>query len=1055
MDDLERIIKLTPAQYATLASGGTVGSYTGLDPNYIYLVEDDNTYIPTSIFTAAGDMLVASAAGTPAVLHNGTVGQVLTIGASGLPVWNSISIPSVYNGKLTIQGNGTTAREFTANQSSNVTLNIKGGGTTTVSVLNNEIVITSADQYTGTVTSVNNISPSSGNVSINLDNIPDGSTRALANLVPYANATANVNLGTFDLQGHDLKATGSLVAMDGLNGLVTFSYSGISRAVASPSSVTNWTYPGESGQLATREYGASTYISKSLVTTAGDIIYATAASTPARLGIGSNGQVLTVVDGLPQWSTITIPSGDNQTIVAKNNGASPVTTFGSNAAVELVAGSNIQITTDATNNKITVSSTDQYTGTVTSVSIRNGSTSQNTLTISGGPITSSGIIDITLADAYGDTKNPYGTKHANYVLAGPTSGNDAAPSFRALVADDIPDLSSIYLPLTGGTLSGSLTAPGLSSTEPLTQAHAGNSVYFYNDAILVTGVFTPTSSGGAVYRFPYDEGAADAILATREWAESKYSLQSVTYAELKALITNNNLVPGKTYRITDYVTTTAQARTQSAGHQFDLIVKAISTNQLSEEANACLHSGDSYFANSNLGAWVIRYNVNNDTTKYAWADATNGKGVIYYMKDEFSNECGYDFKNIQFARYKVTACASATTLVGKYIGVIGLNGSAILTSRMTIDSSDYKWFYTFDLYQTDYSMNAIGTTVHGITLNQIQCTKCLIAPHEDDSTKFWLNNVAVLLEANRDCMLTIKGFPMNASLLGGASALDVLTINDSIVGGGKTALDGYIGQASSVTTIYTSLIYSENSGRAITASRTGYINNSCIVSTGGNVITGSTVHYISNTSIKTSNYSINGSTVGYISGSTIEGAAAFLQSHINYVSNCTISCSSYVFYRSNIAVVLSCTGSGATNYCARCTGSQLYGLTMYDTTLNDVFLYNVTFGVFSTVTLTKAVDCHFQHFCFSTARVLEGCHIVSTEYLTCTQNLRGCNFGYGVNYINLSSTTTSQTITNTNVHDLCGTDADHIKSVVIPEDYSTVHTVDVYSSAQYRIHEID
>lgn len=45
---------------------------------------------------------------------------------------------------------------------------------------------------------------------------------------------------------------------------------------------------------------------------------------------------------------------------------------------------------------------------------------------------------ISLADAYGDTKNPYGTKTANYVLAGPASGSASAPTFRALVASDIP-----------------------------------------------------------------------------------------------------------------------------------------------------------------------------------------------------------------------------------------------------------------------------------------------------------------------------------------------------------------------------------------------------------------------------------------------------------------------------------------------------------------------------------------------------------------------------------------------------------------------------------------
>jgi len=42
---------------------------------------------------------------------------------------------------------------------------------------------------------------------------------------------------------------------------------------------------------------------KNTLTTTGDIYYASSANTPARLGIGSTGQVLTVSGGLPTWST--------------------------------------------------------------------------------------------------------------------------------------------------------------------------------------------------------------------------------------------------------------------------------------------------------------------------------------------------------------------------------------------------------------------------------------------------------------------------------------------------------------------------------------------------------------------------------------------------------------------------------------------------------------------------------------------------------------------------------------------------------------------------------
>jgi len=45
------------------------------------------------------------------------------------------------------------------------------------------------------------------------------------------------------------------------------------------------------------------FINNTLTTTTGDIIYASAANTPARLGIGSTDQVLKVTGGVPAWAT--------------------------------------------------------------------------------------------------------------------------------------------------------------------------------------------------------------------------------------------------------------------------------------------------------------------------------------------------------------------------------------------------------------------------------------------------------------------------------------------------------------------------------------------------------------------------------------------------------------------------------------------------------------------------------------------------------------------------------------------------------------------------------
>jgi len=55
MANLQKIVKVTQQQYDILASGGIVGSYTGLNDNYVYLVEDTNTYITSNGGTIDND----------------------------------------------------------------------------------------------------------------------------------------------------------------------------------------------------------------------------------------------------------------------------------------------------------------------------------------------------------------------------------------------------------------------------------------------------------------------------------------------------------------------------------------------------------------------------------------------------------------------------------------------------------------------------------------------------------------------------------------------------------------------------------------------------------------------------------------------------------------------------------------------------------------------------------------------------------------------------------------------------------------------------------------
>jgi hypothetical protein len=168
---------------------------------------------------------------------------------------------------------------------------------------------------------------------------------------------------------------------------------------------------------------------------------------------------------------------------------------------------------------------------------------------------------------------------------------------------------------------------------------------------------TPANIGlGNVGNFKAVSTAASQGLTATEQANARTNISAIgqiintTWADLKSLRDNSQLVPGQWYRITDYECTTTQENTQSAGHQFDIIVRADDVNVLNENAYAALHSGDAYFTNAGakLESWELKYCLDNDTTKFAWVDSANGKGVVWWMKDESDNECHYDFKNMQF-----------------------------------------------------------------------------------------------------------------------------------------------------------------------------------------------------------------------------------------------------------------------------------------------------------------------------------------------------------------------------------------------------------------------
>lgn len=110
-------------------------------------------------------------------------------------------------------------------------------------------------------------------------------------------------------------------------------------------------------------------------------------------------------------------------------------------------------------------------GTVTNVGLLDNST-VSIFTISNSPIVESGSLTLTL-----------NSQATNVIFAAPI-GSSGQPSFRLLDITDIPSLSSVYLPLSGGlinsgnniTMSGGGTITGLPNT-PTNLTDATSKVY--------------------------------------------------------------------------------------------------------------------------------------------------------------------------------------------------------------------------------------------------------------------------------------------------------------------------------------------------------------------------------------------------------------------------------------------------------------------------------------------------------------------------------------------------------------------------------------------------
>lgn len=176
-------------------------------------------------------------------------------------------------------------------------------------------------------------------------------------------------------------------------------------------------------------------------------------------------------------------------------------------------------------NTWSLDTTSYGTGTVTSVA---ATVPTSILSVSGSPITTSGTLALSLA-----------TQTANYVWSGPTTGAASTPTFRALVAADIPALS--YLSTSGGTVSGNVTITGTLEVQGSITTISSTTLTVADKNIELGKVTTPsesTADGGGITLKSVVDHTILYTSATTSWDFSDH----INLASGKAFKINGNTV---------------------------------------------------------------------------------------------------------------------------------------------------------------------------------------------------------------------------------------------------------------------------------------------------------------------------------------------------------------------------------------------------------------------------------------------------------------------------------------------------------------------------------
>jgi hypothetical protein len=289
--------------------------------------------IQASIIDAKGDLIVGTANDTAGRLGVGTNGQILTADSAETTGLKWTAAPSGYIaptiGTTTITS-GTTVSTLTSVALSNASLTgtVTAGGSAGTSgyVLSTTGTGVQWAAVAGSLAQPTEpTSPTDGQIWVDTDGTALINQLLRWSVTPAGGTTVlsgndNNSLPLTYSVGYEQVFQNGVLLVRGTNYTAT---SGTSITLAN-ASVTGDVFevfaaqPVAISDVYTQTQANAAFINDSLLTTTGDTIYASAAGTPARLGIGSANQFLQVVSGIHSWSGSSISYTPTWTATSTN-----------------------------------------------------------------------------------------------------------------------------------------------------------------------------------------------------------------------------------------------------------------------------------------------------------------------------------------------------------------------------------------------------------------------------------------------------------------------------------------------------------------------------------------------------------------------------------------------------------------------------------------------------------------------------------------------------------------------------------------------------------------